>query len=105
MRMHFVNKRSTVLQALKTNTYMRMHFANKMSTVLQALKTNTFVRMHYTNKGSIGSWIIPGVLSTSGKSFMYMITMFNTMDLHTIVTNLEKFWLYIAEILSLSDKG
>jgi hypothetical protein len=40
---------------------------------LEVLKTNTvdllLVKLHFANKRSIGSWIIPGVPFTTGKSF------------------------------------
>ena len=74
---NFTNKRSTVLQVLKTNTILLLltqcNFVNKRRMVLQAMKTNTIhfllVKLHFANKWSIGSWIIPGVPFTSGKSF------------------------------------
>ena len=74
---NFTNKRRMVLQVLKTNTILllltKCNFVNKRRMVLQVLKTNTIhlllVKLHFANKRSIGSWIIPGVLFTSGKSF------------------------------------
>ena len=48
---------------------------NKRWMVLQVLKTNTIhlllVKLLFANKRSIGSWIIPGVPFTTGKSFTW----------------------------------
>ena len=64
-----------VLQVLKTNTILllltKCNFTNKRWMVLQVLKTNTIHLLLFANKRSIGSWIIPGVPFTTGKSFTW----------------------------------